>query len=88
MGEKKKQYTSEIHIGRIIRQQMIKNKISVIGLSRQLDCSRTNVYKILDRHSVDTDTLMKLSLLIGLDFFKIYSAELALKIKEQKKAEL
>lgn len=88
MGEKKKQYTSEIHIGRMIRKNMREKKISVISLSRQMDCSRTNVYKILDRHSVDTDTLMKLSLLIGLDFFKIYSTELALKIKERKKAEL
>ena len=65
--------TLMIHIGEQIRQKMKERQKTVIWLSRQLSCSRTNVYKIFEKYSVDTETLTKISTILEFDFFSLYS---------------
>lgn len=48
---------------------------TVVWLSKQLSCSRNNVYKIFDKYSIDTGVLVKISEVLEFDFFKYYSEE-------------
>ena len=65
-----------MHIGQIIRQELEDQGRSVVWLAKQMSYSRTNIYKIFDRPSIDADILLRISLVLGVDFFKYYSAEL------------
>ena len=65
-----------MHIGQIIRQELENQGRSVVWLAKQMSYSRTNIYKIFDRPSIDADVLLRISLVLGVDFFKYYSAEL------------
>lgn len=64
-----------LHIGKLIRQKMEERHQTVVWLSRQLSCSRNNVYKIFDKYSIDTGVLVKISEVLEFDFFKYYSEE-------------
>ena len=68
-----------MHIGQIIRQELEDQGRSVVWLAKQMSYSRTNIYKIFDRPSIDADVLLRISLVLGVDFFKYYSAELKTK---------
>lgn len=65
-----------IHIGQLIKQELEDQGRTVVWFARKMSYSRTNIYKIFDRSSIDTDTLMRISVLLGVDFFKAYSSEL------------
>lgn len=65
-----------IHIGRLIKQKMEERHLTVVWLARHLSCSRTNIYKMFERYSIDTEVLMKLSTILDFDFFSFYSDEL------------
>lgn len=65
-----------IHIGKLIKQKMEERHLTVVWLARHLSCSRTNIYKMFERYSIDTEVLMKLSTILDFDFFSFYSDEL------------
>lgn len=65
-----------MHIGQIIRKELESQGRSVVWLAQEMSYSRTNIYKIFDRASIDTDVLLRISLVLGVDFFKFYSEEL------------
>jgi len=62
-------------IGLIIRQKLKERGKPVVWFARQLSCSRTNAYKIFEKRSIDTHELMRISVVLDFDFFKIYSEE-------------
>ena len=61
------------HIGRHIHEVVEQKGIKVPWLAQQLGCHRNNVYLIFSRPWIDTGTLMKLSHLLGYDFFAFLS---------------
>ena len=65
-----------LHIGKLIRQKMEERHITVVWLAQRLSCSRTNVYKIFDKYSLDTEVLAKISDILEYDFFSLYSEEI------------
>lgn len=65
-----------MHIGQLIKQEMDKQGKTVSWLARELSYCRTNVYKIYDKKSIDTDLLLRISILLKHDFFAYYSNEL------------
>jgi len=65
-----------MHIGQLIKQEMDKQGKIVSWLARELSYCRTNVYKIYDKKSIDTDLLLRISILLKHDFFACYSNEL------------
>ena len=65
-----------MHIGQIIKQELENQGRSVVWFARQMSYSRTNIYKIFERASIDADVLLRISLLLDVDFFKYYSSEL------------
>ena len=62
-----------MHIGKLIREQVDSQGKSVVWLANQLSCSRTNVYKIYERPSIDTGLLLRISLILHYNFFAPYS---------------
>jgi hypothetical protein len=65
-----------LEIGLLIRQKLKERKRTIVWLAENLSCSRTNVYKIFDKRSIDTDYLLRISDILDYDFFKLYSEEL------------
>ena len=64
-----------MHIGNLIRQKVKEENKTSVWLAEQLSCSRTNVYKLYDKKSIDTDILFRISSILKFDFFSIYSEE-------------
>lgn len=48
---------------------------TVIWLARELNCDRRNVYNIFARQSIDTELLMRISKILGHNFFEALSQE-------------
>lgn len=65
-----------MHIGKLIKQRMDEQGKTVVWLARQLSYSRTNIYKIYDKASIDTDVLLRISSILEYDFFSLYSDSL------------
>ncbi len=65
-----------IHIGDLIRQELIRQDRTPTWLARKINCERTNVYDIFERTSINTDLLAKISQVLDCDFFALYSTTL------------
>ncbi len=63
----------KIHIGELIKKQVKMKGLRVSWLADQLHCHRNNIYKIYEKQWIDTETLLKLSLLLNFNFFHLYS---------------
>lgn len=66
-----------VTIGTIIRSKLKERRHTVVWFAEQLGCSRTNVYKIFAKPSIDTEELFKISKILDFDFFKAYSEKLS-----------
>lgn len=75
-----------VHIGKEIKKKMRARKMTVVGLSRELGCHRTNVYRIFESPTIDSGILLRLSVILSYDFFKLYSKDLSLKLEENKQS--
>ena len=64
-----------IHIGQIIAEEMQKRGCTKAWLAKQLYCHPTNIGKLLKRQSVDTEQLLKISKIMGINFFEYYAQE-------------
>lgn len=64
------------HIGELIKQELERQERSISWLARKLSCDRTRVYRILQKHSIDTYDLARISILLSHDFFADLSNEL------------
>ena len=60
---------NKIHIGYLIKGKMEKDRKSKQWLADNIDCCRTNVYRIIDRPSIDTELLHRISLALRKNFF-------------------
>lgn len=65
-----------IHIGKVIEKVLRDQGKTVTWFARSLYCDRTNVYKIFQRESVDSEMLYRIFKILSHDFFKYYSKEL------------
>ena len=61
------------HIGHLIKKELERQGRSVLWLSKQIGCSRQNMYYMLSRSFIYTDLLLKISDALDHDFFKHYS---------------
>ena len=66
---------SKLHIGHLIQEQLRKDKRSVGWLSREIGCTRNNVYKIFNKPSLDGDLILKISVAMNFNFFQYYTGE-------------
>lgn len=65
-----------IHIGNEIHNEMMRQGRTVLWLSQQLGCNRTNIYNIFVRESISTELLFKICIALNKDFFALYSLNL------------
>ena len=64
-------HTGKIDIGSEIKNRLKTSKHSVVWFAGQLECSRTNVYKIFEKQTISTEELFRISEILGCDFFKM-----------------
>ena len=65
-----------VHIGELIKQTLKQRRKSVVWFAGELSCSRTNVYKIFSKQSIDSYDLLRISKILDFDFFEVYTKEL------------
>lgn len=69
-----------IFIGEEIKKVVKERNVTVSWLARELGCHRTNIYRIFDSASVDSDVLFRLSIILKFNFFDLYSNQIIQKI--------
>lgn len=66
-----------IHIGKLIKQKLEEAGKNEGWLAEQLECPSSEVIKILENRSIETDHLLRISSVLGYNFFQDYSHLLA-----------
>lgn len=64
-----------MHLGERIRTVIKQKHMSVVQVSRELSCERTNLYNVFERKDVNTELLQRLCVVLDYDFFKELSQE-------------
>lgn len=64
-----------IAIGQQIEEELHRQERTVSWFARKLCCNRQNVYDIFRRTNIDAELLLRISLILGRDFFEEYSAQ-------------
>ena len=64
-----------MHIGNRIKEVLKEQGMTVTDFAESLSCNRQNVYKIFDKHDINTDLLMHISIILDHDFFGEISEE-------------
>jgi hypothetical protein len=65
----------EIHIGDIIKRTLRQKNITVIEFASKINCTTGNVYKIFQKHSIDTNLLTQINKALGENLFLHFVAE-------------
>jgi len=58
-------------IGELVRQELKAQERTIAWFARKLCIDRSNVYRLFQKNSVDTDLLMRISIVLNKDFFSI-----------------
>lgn len=66
-------------IGSLIKEELERQERSISWFARKLSCDRSNVYRLFQKESIDTNLLTRISILLGRDFF----SELSDNVKER-----
>jgi plasmid maintenance system antidote protein VapI len=61
-----------VHIGKLINEYFKKDGRSVTWLAKQLNVKRSKIYRIYNNSYIDTELLMRISLLLDHNFFSYY----------------
>lgn len=62
-----------IPIGQQIEAELRRQERSVSWFARKLCCNRQNVYDIFHRTNIDAELLLRISLILGHNFFDEYT---------------
>ena len=60
-------------IGILIKEELEKQERSITWFARKLSCDRSNIYRLFQKESIDTNLLVRISILLGNDFFSVLS---------------
>jgi hypothetical protein len=58
-----------MHLGKIIKTELSRQKRGVTWFADELCCDRSNVYKIFARHSIDSDLMFRISVVLNFNLF-------------------
>lgn len=72
------------HLGEAIKEELDKQERSVTWFAKQLSCDRSNIYRIFQKESVDTNLLARISVILQYDFFSDLSYDVKMRISQQK----
>lgn len=65
---------NELHLGKLIHQELKRQKRSVTWLADSINCDRTNCYLIFDKQYIDIDLLKRISKVLKHNFFNELAA--------------
>jgi transcriptional regulator with XRE-family HTH domain len=65
----------KMHIGKKIQEAVKKSGLSVTEFAEKINYSRRNIYSIFEKESIDTSLLLKISDVLGHDFFVHYNTD-------------
>ena len=57
-------------IGKLIKDELKAQERSVSWFARKLHLDRSNVYRLFQKNSIDTDLLSRISIILGRNFFE------------------
>ncbi len=63
-------------LGEIIKNELKAQERSITWFAAKLCLDRSNVYRLFQKNSIDTDLLMRVSRILNRDFFAQLSSEL------------
>lgn len=63
-------------IGELIKEELKSQERSITWFARKLCIDRSNVYRLFQKNSVDTDLLTRISLVLNRDFFAVLTQAL------------
>lgn len=66
----------EIHIGHLVKKEMIRKGMNPTTFAELIYVSRPNVYSIFDRKSIDAELLGRISEALQIDLFEVLSKEI------------
>ena len=66
-------------IGQLIKEELERQERTVTWFARKLSCDRSNIYRLFQKHSIDTALLRRISIILNRDFF----AELSKNIQKE-----
>jgi hypothetical protein len=61
-----------IHIGQEIESELRKQERSVTWLAKNINCDRSNIYRIFRKQDIDTNLLLRISQALNRNFFSLY----------------
>ncbi|MFN6944995.1 MAG: hypothetical protein ACK4ND_08590 [Cytophagaceae bacterium] len=61
-----------VHIGNKIKEEVNRQRVSINKFAEQINKSRTVVYDIFERETIDTGLLLRISEVLEHDFFRYY----------------
>lgn len=70
-------------IGQLIKEELERQERSVTWLARKLSCDRSNVYRLFQKSSIETDVLIRISVILNRDF----TMEISKAIQEKQKSQ-
>ncbi|MDE5683238.1 MAG: XRE family transcriptional regulator [Muribaculaceae bacterium] len=70
-------------IGELVKEELMAQERTITWFARKLCIDRSNVYRLFQKNSVDTDLLMRISLVLKKDFFTILARGLEEKRNSQ-----
>lgn len=70
MDKRQNYQKDELHIGKLIKSELVRQGKSITWLSKQINCTRENLYKVFRRPWIYTDLLFEISKTLNHDFFK------------------
>lgn len=65
-----------VSIGELIKQELQRQERTVSWLARKLSCDRSNIYRLFQKHSIDTALLQRISIILNKDFFAELSKDM------------
>lgn len=60
----------DVHVGKMIQDELTRQGRSVMWLSKQIYCEKSNIYKMFKRKSIDVLQLMHISEVMQHNFLK------------------
>ncbi|MDR0941148.1 MAG: XRE family transcriptional regulator [Bacteroidales bacterium] len=70
------QKKTQIHIGKIIHDELHKQGRSAVWLSQQMHCDRTKIHRIFNSSDLYSDIIFEISKILNHDFFVYYTNRL------------
>lgn len=81
----KKHTKSKVHLGKIIHDRVNKSGLTITEFADMINLSRPAVYQMFNKHSIDSDLLFRISLILNENFVKYLFYEIEEIVNQKEK---